>query len=199
MRYLNAAQAARILGIGDKTIRRWLKEGKKFPSAILTANREYAIPEGEVERVRQQRLNPQGLADLKDHPSDIAALAAKVAELEQEVQALKGGVTITEQATVQPVKDTIKTKSPQNHHSKRSEDIPEDAPAGTVKMIDFSQSSGIPASTLGRWARAGKIEVITVARVSGKGVQHFITPEGQKSAIELDKARKTEEASNPAA
>jgi predicted transcriptional regulator len=104
-----------------------------------------------------------------------------------------------EQATVQPAKDTIKTKSPQNHHSKRSEDVPEDAPVGTVKMIDFSQSSGIPASTLGRWARAGKIEVITVARVSGKGVQHFITPNGQKSAIELDKARKTEEASNPAA
>jgi len=71
----------------------------------------------------------------------------------------------------------------------RSEDIPADAPPGTVKLIDFSATSGIPASTLGRWARGGKIEVITVTRVSGPGEQHFIAPDQQEKAMELDRAR----------
>ena len=80
--------------------------------------------------------------------------------------------------------------------AKRSEDIPENAPEGTMKLIDFSVASGIPASTLGRWGRTGKIEVITVPRISGHGSQSFIIPDQQQKAKELDQARKSE---NPAA
>ena len=54
MHYLNAAQAARAIGIGDKTIRRWLK-ANKFPQAIVKPDGEYAIPESAVEAMISER------------------------------------------------------------------------------------------------------------------------------------------------
>ena len=89
MRYLNAAEAARALGIGDKTIRRWLKAGR-FPSAIVKANGEYAIPEDEVESLKQHRLKYVHTKTTSlDQSPDVTALAEKLAALEQEVAELR--------------------------------------------------------------------------------------------------------------
>jgi excisionase family DNA binding protein len=95
MRYLNAAEAARALGIGDKTIRRWLKAGR-FPSAIVRENREYAIPEDEIEALKQHRLKyVHTKTTSHDQSPDITALAEKLAVLEQEVAELRKGQSIS--------------------------------------------------------------------------------------------------------
>src|SRR5437868_6488787 len=52
------------------------------------------------------------------------------------------------------------TTNPQKRDYAR-EEIPADLPPGTVKLTDFTDTTGIPASTIGRWIREGKIEAIT--------------------------------------
>jgi predicted DNA-binding transcriptional regulator AlpA len=81
MRYLNAAEAGRALGIGDKTIRRWLKSGR-FPSAIVKPNGEYAIPEADIDLLKQERNRYPSVGHDQSMTSD---LVAKVARLEQTI------------------------------------------------------------------------------------------------------------------
>lgn len=69
------------------------------------------------------------------------------------------------------------------------EEVPADLPLGTVKLTDFTITSGIPASTVGRWIREGKITAITRDRVSGVGEQKFLTPSEQEKALQLESQR----------
>lgn len=194
MKYLNASQAAKRIGISDKTIRRWLKEGKI--SAIRTGSNQLAIPENEVEALRRQRAQfvqheEDQYTTSHDQSLDILALAAKVATLEQELATLKGThINPVEQEPMSSISPPLTNDITQeSSRSKRSEDIPADAPLGTVKLIEFSQATGIPASTLGRWIRDGKVNAITVQRVSGAGEQHFLVPDEQARAIAINQAR----------
>ncbi len=81
-----------------------------------------------------------------------------------------------------------KASAPQKRGYAR-EEIPADLPQGTVKLIDFTNTSGIPASTMGRWIREGKITAITRDRVSGVGEQKFLTPSEQEKALLLESQR----------
>jgi len=49
MRYLTAVEAAKIIGVSDRTIRDWIKDGK-LTAHHATAT-HLAIPENEVERI----------------------------------------------------------------------------------------------------------------------------------------------------
>lgn len=192
MRYLNAAQAARILGIGDKTIRRWLKEGKRFPSAILTANREYAIPEDEVERVRQQRFNPHGTPSFKDQSPDITSLAAKVAELEQEVRALKSTATATEQKHMQS--DTSALPVTHNRPLRRKSDTSErELPEGCILARHFAEMYSVAPMTFrdhymkGLGPKRQEKEKVAVSSRPKPGrekeIEYYLTPDQQVAAL----------------
>lgn len=80
------------------------------------------------------------------------------------------------------------TASPQKRDYTR-EELPTDLPPGTVKLTDFTDTTGIPASTIGRWIREGKIEAITRDRVSGMGEQKYLIPSEQEKAKQLNEAR----------
>lgn len=154
MRYVNAAQAARILGIGDKTIRRWLKEGKKLPGAIVKATGEYAIPESEVEELRQLRLKYTKDETASHDQSGFDTLAAKVAQLEQEVATLKQGhAAVSEQAIERPIStsesDTI------SNTAKRAYTTSEDISTDWILCSDFFERHGVKETTYRRWLREG--------------------------------------------
>ena len=189
MKYLNAAQAAKRIGVSDKTIRRWLKEGKI--SAIRTENNQLMIPESEVEAHRRQRAQFVQSEEGQDTPShdqtDITALAAKVAELEQEVRTLKqGNLPIVEQAPIPPISTPSIAAIPQTEvvqirnvaHSE-----------GTMLLKDFAEISGIPFRTLHNWISAGKIEVVPRNRTHGGGIEYLISPEEQEKAKLIDSLR----------
>jgi predicted site-specific integrase-resolvase len=53
-KHYNATQAAKIIGISDKTIRRWLQAGKV--QAKKTASGQIAISANEVERLRLETI-----------------------------------------------------------------------------------------------------------------------------------------------
>src|SRR5262249_46795657 len=73
-------------------------------------------------------------------------------------------------------------------------EIPSDLPVGTMKLVDFREAHGIPESNMSRYVHPEKgidkknreyIETTTRPRVSGTGVQHFLTPAQQEKALKL--------------
>jgi predicted DNA-binding transcriptional regulator AlpA len=206
MRYLNAAEAARTLGIGDKTIRRWLKDGRKFPSAIVKANGEWAIPEDEVEAMRQHRLKYASVhVTSQDQSTDMTAIVAKLAALEQEVATLKqGNLPIVEQAPVSPVStppiDAIPTiEVPQKRATiakgsieasqKRNYTTSEDIPADWVLCSDFFDTYRIAETTYRRWLNNGfegeTFEFKPVPRPGREQEYRYFTPDQKKKAREI--------------
>jgi predicted DNA-binding transcriptional regulator AlpA len=193
MRYLNAAEAARALGIGDKTIRRWLKAGR-FPSAIVRDNGEYAIPETEIESLRQHRIKYMHtkVTNLDQSP-DVSALAEKLAALEQEIAELKKAQSSPHQSpNLAPYKDEVSNSTQQKRSQNRivapSEGMPSDLPEGTIKLVDFVVWYGLSDSTVGRWIEKGlKGEKLkTVARIGANGrPRHYLTPALQIEAIDF--------------
>jgi predicted DNA-binding transcriptional regulator AlpA len=157
MRYLNAAAAARVLGIGDKTIRRWLKAGR-FPSAIMKANGEYAIPEQEVESLRQYRMKYVHTQETSHNQSaDIRAIAEKVAALEKEVAELRKEQSLAHQSlsspSLSPVPrdNSIQKEVAQNRSTtkKRAYTKKTDVrlPEGCVLATEFGIQHGIKRET----------------------------------------------------
>jgi uncharacterized coiled-coil protein SlyX len=87
MRYLNAASAAREIGISEPTIRRWLKSGKL--ASTKTATGEYAIAEQDLQAIQKRRAKHKLTSHdratdvrLQSHDQTIDALNSKVADLE---------------------------------------------------------------------------------------------------------------------
>ncbi len=91
------------------------------------------------------------------------------------------------------VSPLVETTSPTTTSSQKRdytrEEIPADLPPGTVKLTDFTDTTGMPASTIGRWIREGKIEAITRDRPSGMGEQKYLVPSEQEKARQLNQAR----------
>src|SRR2546428_3853410 len=54
MQYLTATQAARIIGVSEKTVRRWISEGKLMGHHV--AKNKLAILESDVEQIVAERL-----------------------------------------------------------------------------------------------------------------------------------------------
>ena len=183
MRYVNAAQAARMLGIGDKTIRRWLKEGKKLPGALVKANGEYAIPESEVEELRQLRLKYTKDETASHDQSGFDTLAAKVAQLEQEVATLKQGhAAVGEQAIHIPASSI---SSPQKRAYTTSEDIPTD----WMLCSDFFERHGVKETTYRRWLNNGlqgeTFEFEEKPRPGKADKFRYFTPDQQDRALAI--------------
>jgi len=92
-----------------------------------------------------------------------------------------------------PVSSPVETTSPITANPQKRdytrEEVPADLPHGTAKLTDFTDTTGIPASTIGRWIREGKIEAITRDRASGVGEQKYLIPSEQEKARQLNQAR----------
>src|SRR5882762_3287220 len=80
MRYLTAVEAAKIIGVSDRTIRDWIKDGK-LTAHHATAT-HLAIPENEVERIARERKQYQ--TEILDS-ADIAERLASLETAYQEV------------------------------------------------------------------------------------------------------------------
>ncbi|RLC66969.1 MAG: hypothetical protein DRI48_03495 [Chloroflexi bacterium] len=65
------SQAARMCGVSDETIRRWIRQGR-FPGAYrgLGITSPYHIPRREVEAFIARRLEERGAGDFKPAVED---------------------------------------------------------------------------------------------------------------------------------
>lgn len=157
MRYLNAVEAARALGIGDKTIRRWLKSGK-FPSAHIRPNGEYAIPENEINLLKQERDRyPSGghdqsyslIAKMMDLEQTIAQQERRIADLEQTIANL-GRAVPSESASVaknKPVTEQTTTTRREKPETANVGAKNTTLPDGCMLASAFAKEHGVSSST----------------------------------------------------
>jgi hypothetical protein len=211
MRYLNASQAAKYIGVADKTIRRWLKpdkDGKIKLTAIRTASNQLAIPELEVERLKREleqersqfMVSGQGLDNL-DITGHSEGLEIRIAELEKEVVTLKERIAILEQGNINeqaievpvsssPSSDTLPLARAQKRNVERNIDVPSIFPAGTLSASNFATRHGVKYEDFKNYMRRGiygeKLDITEIPHPTRAGyVQKFLTLEQQEQAIAL--------------
>lgn len=83
--YVTATQAARLIGVNERTVRLWVNHGKL--SAHQPAPNRLEIPMSEVDRVIAERQARESL-DLIPTPRE---LAGRLAELQEEINAIQPG------------------------------------------------------------------------------------------------------------
>lgn len=173
MQYFNAVEAARALNIGDKTIRRWLKAGK-FPSAIVKPNGEYAIPETEINLLKEEmnRYPSTGHDQSSVFPdSEVQKLylcighvarmvegqQQRIAELEQRVANLESSQSVYDaQHRPSPsstTKDTrVPPKGPVNTTTTSNNMV---LPPGCILASRFAEAHGVNRGTFRDHLRKG--------------------------------------------
>jgi len=200
MRYYNAVQAAKRIGVSDKTVRNWIAEGKLH--ATRTPSNRLGIPEHEVEALRKEYAQFSQMEERASAPSlDTLALSTKIFALEQRCQSLEQRVTELEQerASEKAIQPPISTFTPYDagpipHAQKRATDsstsIPLDLPPGSMLFADFGEKYGVPRGTISHHVRVGiageKIE--TVERPKPGRPDHterWLTPEQQEKALDF--------------
>lgn len=165
MRYLNASQAAKRIGVADKTIRRWLQEGEKGKwklTAVRTTSNQLAIAELDVERIKRELGKErsqfvtfdQSVDSLDMSGYNVEVLETKVGELEQEVNRLRERVAILEQekfsvqgksrrASASTSSDTVPVLRAQKRSTEQTIAVPSELPAGTLSASDFAATIGM--------------------------------------------------------
>ena len=212
MRYLNASQAAKRIGVADKTIRRWLQEGEKGKwklTAIRTTSNQLAIAESDVERIKraleQERsqfiTSDQSLDNLDMSGHDVEALHARIEELEQEVAALKERVATLEQEhlTVESKRKPVSTFTSdtldqiprtQKRATDENRSVPADLPTGTLAAYDFAQKYGIEKDHFKNYMKRGvlgdRLDITEVPHpTKANYAQKYLVPEQQESVLAI--------------
>lgn len=196
MKYLNATQAARVIGVTDRTIRDWIKAGK-LSAHHPTPNR-LAIAEADVERIARERRQYQ------TEVLDPADLAVKLADLEQKYQDLAQRYEDLAQrmpasvaappveTTPQPVTRPAKVKSESAVTASRRRKGESDLPEGCILARDFALKYGVPAPTfrdhitigLGRGEKE-KVEASERPKPGRpKETERYLTPDQQEKALD---------------
>ena len=83
--YVTATQAARLIGVNERTIRLWISQNKL--SALQPAPNRLEIPMSEVDRIIEERQARQAV-DLIPSPRE---MAHRIATLQEEINAIQPG------------------------------------------------------------------------------------------------------------
>ena len=191
MRYYNAVQAAKEIGVSDKTVRNWIEEGKLH--AERTPSNRLAIPANEVEKLKKvyARFSEQ---------EESQALSTRLLDLERRCSALEQRVTELEHANLTekaihpslssfPSYDSTKPVSPpQKRAPVASVSTPVDVPPGSLLFADFAERYGVPRGTMSHHVRVGiageKIMTIDRPKPGRPGhTERWLTPELQEEAL----------------
>lgn len=194
MRYYNAVQAAKEIGVSDKTVRNWIAEGKLHFER--TPSNRLAIPAGEVERLKKAYAR---FSEPKESTADIAALSTRLlglerrcVDLEQRVAELERG-NATERVLV-PSVSAFASSSPrstlpsQKRATVPSVSPPDDVPPGSMRFADFAENYGVPRGTVSHHVKVGIAgeKLATLDRPKPGRPEHterWLTPELQEQAL----------------
>jgi len=192
MRYYNAVQAAREIGVSDKTIRNWIEEGKL--SFERTPSNRLAIPESEVAKLKKE------YARFSQQENTIDTLSARILELERRCLGLEQRVEELEHRclTEKPIEPSLSTfipydtspiLQPQKRTTVTSASVPVDLPPGSMLFADFAEKYSVPRATFSHHVRVGiagdKVE--TVERPKPGRPEHterWLTPKQQQAALD---------------
>jgi len=182
MGYITAIEASRRIGVGERTVRLWIVQGK-LKAEKVSVNR-LAIDEREVDRIAKERSkyrdSRQEVYEY-DISERLAELDRVVTELHEQVALLIDRVAAIESKVVVPLGGTEKFKTVSvSSGAVYGDDSLSD---GCVYTKDFARVHGVPDSSFRRHINSGiggdKIE----AEKSSKG--RYLTPNQQKAALEF--------------
>jgi superfamily II RNA helicase len=187
-KFINATQAARILGVTDKTVRTWIKRGD-IHAEHVTKNR-LAILKSDVEKLKRKREYYQS-----EDKEDVSLLVEKIEELTEKCSDLERkyseielkyrelSLLIEEMSRKKhvveeyPVVNHVQVLSHEKDDKKVNDDIPHDC----VWARDFAVKHGVKESSFRRHMTSGIGGDMVEAEKCAKG--RYLTHEQQEKAI----------------
>lgn len=203
MGYVTATEAARRIGVTEKTVRDWVKEGKI--EALHPAKNRMAIAEDVVEHLAEERrlyygTKPQVSSPIHTLPEASAQdIEARLASLAQSVANLNTTVASQIRRIDELTKRIAELESRHVSASPQPQQSPQisttEPSSDMLPARDFAQQIGIEYTLLDGYARRGiageKMDVTEVPHPTRKGyTNRYFTEEQQKKAIELLKKHK---------
>lgn len=202
-RYMSAVQAARMIGVNEKTIRLWIKQGSLL--ATHKAANKLAIPVKEVERIIAER---EAERELNAVPSS-RELAKQIERLREELNSAHEGSNeelkkwiATVEARLSRIEETLfspgdadqavlSVSRPSAKKKESRAQFPVDPlPEGALLLQEFAQQQGVPVNTAIRHAENGlEGELLEVSKRPRPGrpgqYTKFLTQEQQQKALDF--------------
>ena len=162
MKEVTAIDAAKMTGLSERTIRRWIESGK-LPARQIATNR-YAIKTTDL-----RKYIP------KEQP-DLQSAISRIQELEDMQTDLL--------ARIEKLESFLPVPAAQGS-DRRAVELPQpDLPGGSTTMARFARENQLNRRTVQDWIMQGKIEVTTI---EGK---YYMTPDQQQAARDFMATRK---------
>lgn len=168
MAYITAIEASRHIGVGERTVRLWISQGK-LKAEKIAVNR-LAIDEREVDRIAKERSKYR---DSRQERYD-SKLYERIEELEKKVALLSDKI-----AMIEGEKESKKVKSVSVSAAVSGDDLP----PGCVLARDFAKQHGVTESTFRGHINAGIRGDRVEAEKSAKG--RYLTPAQQTATLEF--------------
>jgi hypothetical protein len=190
VRYVSATQAARLIGVNERTVRLWIEKHKL--SASRPAPNKLDIPMSEVNRIIDERLARQSI-DKIPTPRE---LAASIEDLQHELETInttgQAGATLT--ARIDALEERLQRIEQRQPVQSRS--TPEDRhtsaslPPGALLARDFATQHGVSPRTFTDHITKGIRGERTPAQSRPKPgrpgeTERFLLPEEQRAALEF--------------
>lgn len=185
MKYLTAIEAARRIGVNEKTIRLWVKSGAL--QAHHPAKNRLAIPESEIERIAREReqYQPEQESDARTLP-DTPALLARIDELERRLTDVEKRLAETPVASLKLSGGSDYITQPQKRRSAVS-DANRALPTGAMSVSQFAALHGVNRSTFWDHVRTGihkdePVQVSTREKPNKPGeIDYYVAPEDRET------------------
>jgi excisionase family DNA binding protein len=190
-KYITATESARRLGVTDKTVRLWIKQGKLGAHHI--AKNRLAILVSDVEALRRKRELYQS-----DEKQEVSLLVARMEELERKYVDLEG--KYRELSSVVVEKDRSELVSPSSLGSVVSASVvkkrvtvasgsgPVDVPQGSMLFAEFGERYGVARGTFTHHVKVGIAgEVVETMKRPKPGrsdhTEYWLTPDQQVAVL----------------
>lgn len=208
MEYVTAIQAATMIGVTERTIREWIKDGKLSAHHPFEHPNRLAIPRSEVEALARKRKQYYvEIPDMTEVAQKLAALEQKIGKLDQ-LEARHAALEEKYAALEQRLNERVPEWPPSTVRTSESDQFPraqkrvgernrglspeKDLPPGCLLARDFARMHGIAPETfrdhymkgLGR-ALEGKDKVEVSERPKPgreKETERYLTPDQQELA-----------------
>jgi hypothetical protein len=195
-KYLSGAAAARLLGVNEKTVRSWVRNGKlharkaaKNRFNILAADVEALQLEREQDEIPDISLLVARIEDVKRKYTD---LEQKYIDLEQKYSELTASIAkkvekwvVSQPAMVTPATQTV---VPRKSARGTPVSVPVDMPDGSMLFADFAAKYGVPRATFTHHVKKGIAgdRVETIKRPKPERPEHmeyWLAPDQQVKAL----------------
>lgn len=195
MAYINATEAARRLGVSEKTVRRWIKQERLTAFHPRGYKNRLAIAEQDVEALAQEiaELVEQGPGPGAPVDTErLAALERRVEALESQLERLVTALAGTPGKAAQSPLERATGASIPTVSKGHPAAAPVDLPAGSISIGEFAARHGVNDRTFRDQVTKGlkrtgeRIEATERPKPNRPGeVERWLTPAQQSGAIQF--------------